>query len=225
LWVVMRFLNRRSLRQILDHQIQTIWLCRHPNILNFYASFSVERELWLVMRFLNRRSLRQILDHQIQIMEASTGGISQGVLNQYVIATLMQEILSGLDYIHRSGQMHRDIKETTETPFGTPCYMAPEIVDLKATRTKGYSCKIDIWSLGITALEMAVGYPPYHNKSVDWILRRIRTADPPTLETNKTGNYDAYGKKFRHFVSSCLKAILYNQKEEKVNGTSSAAIS
>ena len=107
-----------------------------------------------------------------------------GIKDQALIATILKETLKGLSYLHQNHQMHRDIKcahllvglngavkisdfglatkfkdgEKKNTCIGSPCWMAPEVLD--QDDMSGYDYKADIWSLGITGLELAYGNPP-----------------------------------------------------------------
>ena len=103
---------------------------------------------------------------------------------------------------------HRDLKsenvlvnsegEIKLSEFGfqdrtTVCYMAPELIQ----DNKEYDQKIDIWSLGIFAYEMATGEPPYHNLPDSRVLYNIVTKQPPVINSK-------YSKDFREFVMICL---------------------
>ncbi|KAK6107756.1 Protein kinase domain family protein [Brugia pahangi] len=225
-------LENYSLSQ-LGREIRGLKECRHSNIVRYYTSFYVGQNLWIVMQLLDRGSLRQIMDRLIM----SLGGrfaLNRGLLTQPVIATILKEILAGLEYIHDSKLVHGDIKasnilissggnvqladfgpsiwveneeRTRKNMPGTVCYLAPEIAVLESNDVKNdaYTLYVDIWSLGITTLEMAAGYPPYHNKVTSMTLKWIRKNDPPNLDTYEERDYSEYGKKYRHFVSSCLK--------------------
>uniref|UniRef100_A0A158Q7D8 non-specific serine/threonine protein kinase n=1 Tax=Elaeophora elaphi TaxID=1147741 RepID=A0A158Q7D8_9BILA len=223
----------------LGKEIADLMACRHPNVVSYYTSFQVGNTMWIVMRLLNCGSLRQIMDRHIRTM-GGPYELNKGVLSQSVVATILKEILLALDYIHRSQLIHGDIKvsnvlissegnvqladfgpsiwlkseeKTKKSVPGTLCYLAPEIAALEIDDFEQiFTCTfaVDIWGLGITALEMVTGYPPYHNKLASVILRLIRDNDPPSLETYELRDFREYGKQYRHFLSLCLKK---NEKE------------
>ncbi|XP_073054066.1 serine/threonine-protein kinase BLUS1 [Primulina eburnea] len=203
-----------------ESKIMTL-LC-HPNILRAHCSFTVESQLWVVMPFISCGSLQSII----------SSSFPDG-LPEPCIATVLKETLSALSYLHGQGHLHRDIKagnilvdsngsvkladfgvsasvyEWNSSSMmltdvaGTPYWMAPEVIHSHT----GYSFKADIWSFGITAMELAHGRPPLSHlppfKSLIMkITKRFRFSDH--YEQGKDGKAKKFSKYFKDMVGLCL---------------------
>eukprot|EP01029_Cantina_marsupialis_P012523 TRINITY_DN2766_c0_g1_i2.p1 TRINITY_DN2766_c0_g1~~TRINITY_DN2766_c0_g1_i2.p1 ORF type:complete len:366 (+),score=102.66 TRINITY_DN2766_c0_g1_i2:82-1179(+) len=145
-------------------------LCKHENIVGYINTYLHKDHLWVVMELMDGGSLTEILGPTISFPETH-------------IAFVCKESLKALAYVHRRHRLHRDIKSDNilvdydgqvkiadfgfavgltleetkrKSVVGTPYWMAPELI-----RGLEYDCKVDTWSLGITAIEMAEGEPPW----------------------------------------------------------------
>jgi len=200
----------------LRKEIQIMSLCKHPNLLTVYGSFVHESKLYIVTPLLSAGSCLNIMKY------AYPDGFEETV-----IATILKQALLGLEYLHKNGLIHRDVKagnllmseeglvqladfgvssslmETGErkglrkTFVGTPCWMAPEVME-----QSGYDYKADIWSFGITAIEMATGRAPFAKYPPIKVLMLTIENEPPTLDRDQCRH--KYSRTFKEMIDLCL---------------------
>uniref|UniRef100_A0A8C1S6A5 non-specific serine/threonine protein kinase n=1 Tax=Cyprinus carpio TaxID=7962 RepID=A0A8C1S6A5_CYPCA len=197
-------------------------LSDHPNVVKFFGMFYKKDvkngdQLWLVLELCNGGS----------VTDLAKGMLKRGDrMEEPVIAYILHEALMGLQHLHINKTIHRDVKGnnillTTEggiklvdfgvsaqltntrlrrnTSVGTPFWMAPEVIACEQQLDSTYDERCDVWSLGITAIELGDGDPPLADLHPMRALFKIPRNPPPTLHQPELWSID-----FNDFLCKCL---------------------
>ncbi|KAF9805801.1 hypothetical protein SFRURICE_009433 [Spodoptera frugiperda] len=188
-------------------EIKFLKQLEHPNTIEYKGCYKREHTAWLVMEYCVGSASDIIEVHKRPLREEEIAAICEGVV-------------CGLSYLHSLGRIHRDIKAgnilltengtvkladfgsaSIKCPansfVGTPYWMAPEVI--LAMDEGQYDGKVDVWSLGITCIELAERKPPYFNMNAMSALYHIAQNDSPTLQAPE------WTDTFRYFVEACLQ--------------------
>jgi len=183
--------------------------CISDNIVRYFGSYVCGQELWIVMEFCSGGSVSDLMRVTLQ------------TLTEPQIVSVVRDMLKGLQFLHSKKKIHRDVKcgnvllnshgqgkladfgvsgqlsdtmAKRHTAIGTPFWMAPEVIE-----ELDYDYKADIWSLGITVIEMAEGRPPHSEMHPMRVIFVIPSRPPPTMTEPKK-----WSPELNDFVKKCL---------------------
>ncbi|GAB4829044.1 hypothetical protein Ancab_018703 [Ancistrocladus abbreviatus] len=190
-------------------EIEMLQHCSHPNVVRYFGSYQGEEYLWIVMEYCGGGSVADLMN------------VTEEPLEESQIAYICRETLKGLAYLHSIFKVHRDIKggnillteqgevklgdfgvaaqltrtmSKRNTFIGTPHWMAPEVI-----QESRYDGKVDVWALGVSAIEMAEGLPPRSAVHPMRVLFMISIEPAPMLEDK-----EKWSLVFHDFIAKCL---------------------
>jgi len=209
--VAIKVINLEEAEEEIDEireEITMLQECASPYVTKYITSYTNGPELCMVMEYLGGGSVHDLLE--------------VGPLEEVYVAIITRELLKAIEYLHASGKIHRDIKaanillsskgdvkisdfgvtakltntvQKRNTFVGTPFWMAPEVI-----KQSDYNEKADIWSIGVTVIEMVTGYPPFHDVHPMKALFLIPKSEPPHLDNHPTAS-----KPLQEFVKLCCQ--------------------
>ncbi|KAL6538782.1 hypothetical protein OROMI_025108 [Orobanche minor] len=198
-------------------EIEMLQQCSHPNVVRYLGSYQGEEFLWIVMEYCGGGSVADLMN------------VTDEPLEEHQIAYICREALKGLSYLHSIFKVHRDIKggnillteqgevklgdfgvaaqltrtmSKRNTFIGTPHWMAPEVI-----QESRYDGKVDVWALGVSAIEMAEGLPPRATVHPMRVLFMISIEPAPMLQEREKCYLIINCHRslmFHDFLASCL---------------------
>ncbi|XP_061858293.1 serine/threonine-protein kinase 10 isoform X2 [Colius striatus] len=195
-------------------EIEILATCDHRHIVKLLGAFYWDGKLWIMIEFCPGGAV------DATMLELDRG------LTEPQIQVICRQMLEALRYLHSKKIIHRDLKagnvlltqdgdikladfgvsaknmktlQKRDSFIGTPYWMAPEVVMCETMKDTPYDYKADIWSLGITLIEMAQIEPPHHELNPMRVLLKIAKSDPPTLNCPSK-----WSPEFRDFLKTAL---------------------
>ncbi|XP_069467838.1 STE20-like serine/threonine-protein kinase isoform X2 [Ambystoma mexicanum] len=218
-----KVIDTKSEDELEDYMVEIDILasCDHPNIVKLLDAFYFENNLWILIEFCAGGAVDAVM------LEL------ERPLTEPQIRVVCKQTLEALVYLHESKIIHRDLKagnilftidgdvkladfgvsakntrtlQRRDSFIGTPYWMAPEVVMCETSKDRPYDYKADVWSLGVTLIEMAQIEPPHHELNPMRVLLKIAKSDPPTLAQPSRWSSD-----FSDFLRKCLEKNLDNR--------------
>ncbi|XP_059555171.1 serine/threonine-protein kinase 10 isoform X2 [Myotis daubentonii] len=211
-----KVIETKSEEELEDYivEIEILATCDHPYIVKLLGAYYYDGMLWIMIEFCPGGAVDAIM------LELDRG------LTEPQIQVVCRQMLEALHFLHGKKIIHRDLKagnvlmtlegdirladfgvsaknlktlQKRDSFIGTPYWMAPEVVMCETMKDTPYDYKADIWSLGITLIEMAQIEPPHHELNPMRVLLKIAKSDPPTLLTPSK-----WSAEFRDFLKTAL---------------------
>ncbi|XP_074866054.1 serine/threonine-protein kinase 10 isoform X3 [Carettochelys insculpta] len=211
-----KVIETKSEEELEDYmvEIEILASCDHPYIVKLLGAFYHDSKLWIMIEFCPGGAVDAVM------LELDRG------LTEPQIQVICRQMLEALVYLHSKKIIHRDLKagnvlltqdgdikladfgvsaknmktlQRRDSFIGTPYWMAPEVVMCETMKDTPYDYKADIWSLGITLIEMAQIEPPHHELNPMRVLLKIAKSDPPTLNCPSK-----WSPEFRDFLKTAL---------------------
>ncbi|XP_042528265.1 serine/threonine-protein kinase 10 [Dipodomys spectabilis] len=211
-----KVIETKSEEELEDYivEIEILATCDHPYIVKLLGAYYYDGKLWILIEFCPGGAVDAIM------LELDRG------LTEPQIQVVCRQMLEALHFLHSKKIIHRDLKagnvlmtlegdirladfgvsaknlktlQKRDSFIGTPYWMAPEVVLCETMKDTPYDYKADIWSLGITLIEMAQIEPPHHELNPMRVLLKIAKSDPPTLLTPSK-----WSAEFRDFLKTAL---------------------
>ncbi|XP_029466171.1 STE20-like serine/threonine-protein kinase isoform X2 [Rhinatrema bivittatum] len=215
-----KVIDTKSEDELEDYMVEIDILasCDHPNIVKLLDAFYYENNLWILIEFCAGGAVDAVM------LEL------ERPLTEPQIRVVCKQTLEALNYLHENKIIHRDLKagnilftldgdikladfgvsakntktlQRRDSFIGTPYWMAPEVVMCETSKDRPYDYKADVWSLGVTLIEMAQIEPPHHELNPMRVLLKIAKADPPTL-----AQPSKWSPEFSDFLRKCLEKHL-----------------
>ncbi|XP_018424567.1 PREDICTED: STE20-like serine/threonine-protein kinase [Nanorana parkeri] len=218
-----KVIDTKSEDELEDYMVEIDILasCDHPNIVQLLDAFYFENNLWILIEFCAGGAVDAVM------LEL------ERPLTEPQIRVVCKQTLQALVYLHEAKIIHRDLKagnillnidgdvkladfgvsakntrtlQRRDSFIGTPYWMAPEVVMCETSKDKPYDFKADVWSLGVTLIEMAQIEPPHHELNPMRVLLKIAKSEPPTLAQPSRWSRD-----FSDFLRKCLDKNVDNR--------------